>query len=148
MILSHKYKFIFIKTTKTAGTSIEVELNRILGPDDIATPIWPAEDNHRPQNYERRRWGIKRQRFFNHMSAQEIIKLIGKGAFRNYFSFCVEREPVDKCVSHYSMTRNSPKHIDTSINSFEEYVDRRCFPVDTEKYTDRGGNLLVDRGMR
>ena len=30
MILSHKYKFIFIKTAKTAGTSIEAPVDRAL----------------------------------------------------------------------------------------------------------------------
>ena len=35
MIISHKHQFIFIKTVKTAGTSIEVLLDSICGPDDV-----------------------------------------------------------------------------------------------------------------
>ena len=38
MIVSHKYKFIFIKTRKTAGTSIEYNLSKYLGKEDIITP--------------------------------------------------------------------------------------------------------------
>lgn len=42
MIVSHRYRFIFIKTRKTAGTSIELALSSFLGPDDIITPVGPA----------------------------------------------------------------------------------------------------------
>ena len=35
MIISHKHKFIFIKTKKTTGTSVEIFLSNICGLDDI-----------------------------------------------------------------------------------------------------------------
>lgn len=44
MIISHEHKFIFIKTGKVGGTSLEMALSRFLGPDDIITPIsWTDE---------------------------------------------------------------------------------------------------------
>ena len=46
MIISHKYKFVFIKTMKTAGTGIEIHLSAHCGDDDIATPIAPHVEPH------------------------------------------------------------------------------------------------------
>ena len=39
MILSHKNKFIFLKTKKTASTSIELLLSKVCGKNDIITPV-------------------------------------------------------------------------------------------------------------
>ena len=39
MILSHKYKYIFIKSFKTASTSLEIALSRFCDKEDIITPI-------------------------------------------------------------------------------------------------------------
>jgi len=44
MIISHEHKFIFLKTRKTAGTSIELALSHLCGPDDIVTPMSPNDD--------------------------------------------------------------------------------------------------------
>ena len=51
MIVSHKYKLIFIKTGKVAGTSIEIFLSQHCGPEDVVTPIHPHVAPHRPRNY-------------------------------------------------------------------------------------------------
>jgi hypothetical protein len=37
MIISHKYKFIFIKNRKVAGSSVEKYINPYLGDSDIIT---------------------------------------------------------------------------------------------------------------
>ncbi|MFW6009256.1 MAG: sulfotransferase family 2 domain-containing protein [archaeon] len=40
MIISHKHKFIFIHTRKTAGSTITVYLNKYLGPNDLQIGAW------------------------------------------------------------------------------------------------------------
>lgn len=144
MLISHKYKFIFIKTTKTAGTSLEVELSQLMGKHDVVTPIIPAEENHEPRNFASI-LGL-RKKFYNHMPAVEIQQKVGLPIFNKYFKFCVEREPVDKCISHYSMLKNSANHNKKNSDlTWSAYIKRRRFPLDHSKYVDYAGDLLLNR---
>lgn len=147
MLISHKYKFIFVKTTKTAGTSLEVDLSEILGEEDVVTPIIPPEARHRPRNYSSF-FGL-RKTFYNHMPATAIRKKVGAKTFDSYFKFCVEREPVSKCVSHYSMLKNSPHHNRRNSGlTWDVYVENGHFPIDAEKYLDADGRFMLDRILR
>ena len=120
MIISHKHKFIFVKTTKTAGTSIEIALSEFLGPEDVITPIISADEKTRaefgfrgPQNYKVRlsRYGAldwlrvlknrRRIKYFHHIPAQRIKRYVGKKVWDEYSVFCFERNPYDKAVSRY-----------------------------------------------
>lgn len=52
--------------------------------------------------------------------------------------FCIEREPVEKCISHFHMLRNSLTHNrdGTYRLSWDEYIEAGIFPVDILKYTE------------
>lgn len=148
MLVSHKYKFIFIKTSKTAGTSLEVQLAKQMGPDDIVTPIFPAAADHTPRNYE---WDGPHGRvtLFNHIGATEVREAVGRAIYDEYTTFCVEREPVSKCISHFSMLRNSIHHNQKSRNlTWPAYVAAKKFPINHKAYTDTDGTLMVDRILR
>lgn len=150
MLLSHKYRFIFIKTHKTAGTSIEVDLSKFMDLNDIVTPIFPGVEGHIPRNFHRRPmlWVIRRD-FFNHITAERVRHYVGGEIFEQYFKFCVEREPVDKCVSHFSMLRNSPNHSHGFRDiTWEGYVKMGDFPIDVGMYTGTDGSLIVDKILR
>ncbi|MEO0607047.1 MAG: hypothetical protein AAFY82_02370 [Pseudomonadota bacterium] len=149
MIVSHKHKFIFIKTKKTSGTSVEVDLNRVLGPDDVATPIMPPVAGHQPQNFAFKKFGFIPKRFANHMPAAKVKKLVGDQVFNDYFVFCIEREPVDKCISYYSMLKKSPDHNKGHDDlTWDAYLELGEFPLDTFRYVGAQGELLVDQILR
>lgn len=97
MIVSHKYRFIFIKTHKVAGTSIEFALTRFAGEDGIVTPFSVRIDER-----ERSGFGVARNyktgagEYRAHIAAEEVRNLLGRETFGRYFKFSVERNPYDK----------------------------------------------------
>ena len=163
MILSHQHRFIFIKTGKTAGTSIEVFLSQHCGPDDILTPITPPEEGHVPRNYEgmvpafpevRARDGLlaalrhpfaRRKRFYRHMPGWIVQTRVPQSVWQNYFKFCVERNPWEKVLSHYHML----SYRQGGTLSLDEYFARGKFPVNYRRYTDpTGERIILDRVVR
>lgn len=141
-IISFKHQFVFIKTTKTAGTSIEVELSKIAGDDAVVTPIVPEVEGHMPRNYTS---ADGTPLFSAHMSARAIRKVIGSMSFERFHKFCVEREPVSKCISDFHMRRNSPIRNKDGVyrKDWPAYCAKRRFPIDLDKYTERRIGMRV-----
>ena len=57
-IISYNKNFIFVKSRKTGGTSMEIALSKFCGAEDIIAPIGPFGEDERksrkflsPQNY-------------------------------------------------------------------------------------------------
>jgi hypothetical protein len=121
MIISHKHKFIFIKTSKTAGTSLEITLSAICGREDVVTTISLIDEKARlemgiygPRNFDT----DPNFTFRTHATALEIKQHVAPEIWNTYFKFCFERNPWDKVISHYYWQKRN-KHYPT----LQHYLD-------------------------
>jgi Sulfotransferase family len=140
MIVSYARRFIFIRTRKVAGTSVELFLSKFCGEQDIITPVGLDEQtlrhNVEPRNF--RIPGCGRARalrifgelvgrpaighggFYNHMPAKEIRRLIGERAWNDCYKISIERNPWARQVSLYNWhyrTREPKPSFDLFIRS-------------------------------
>jgi hypothetical protein len=132
MIISHAHRFIFLKTRKTAGTSVEAMLSRFCGPDDIITPISEPDEIYRqgrgPQNWMRCAPGSAdgmEAYYYNHIAAELVRHYAGEAIWRSYFKFSIERNPWDRELSNYFwMYRDEklPFRLAGRRPPFEEYM--------------------------
>jgi hypothetical protein len=162
MIVSHQHKFIFLKTKKTAGTSIELALSKLCGPDDIITPLTANDEALRAGGRAAQNWRLhgwwnsprplwqRRLRkftaadygFYNHMPAEEARALLNdERAWRSYFKFAFERNPWDRQVSFYHHRYRREK----TKPPFPDFIhgDRRARLNNYEIYS-MGGDVAVD----
>lgn len=157
MILSDKHKFIFLKTKKTAGTSIEIELSSLLEREAVVTPFGVSEADHQPRNYQgfwnpifelmdpkistRKTIGdfFRRKRFYNHIPAHILRYRVGRKRWRTYYKFCVERDYVTKTKSHINM------HIFKGrCSNKDEYFQKQNYCLNNVMYTI-DGEVVVNK---
>lgn len=155
MLISHRYKFIFIKVKKTAGTSIEISLSRFLDhPDDVITQTGDTDDALRlretgvtPRNFMGDVPAMphfdRPLKWWNHCPASFIRSQIPPEQWNGYFKFCFERNPWDKVVSMF-WTDRAWNRIPPDME-FPDYVPfRASLTKDWETYTENG-EFLVDQ---
>ncbi len=128
VLVSHLYKFIYIKNKKVAGTSVETFFGKY------------CIDQNKPYHYSEKTeevisiFGIIGSRmnkyniwcnllnldkWYNHKPATLIKRDLPNGIFDRYFKFCVVRNPWDALVSRY--------HWDKSNLSFIDWIKKYDF---------------------
>lgn len=86
MIISHKYKFIYIKAWKVAGTTVQKALEKICGSDDITAMEETLIDG---------------KLYDQHSTPKEIRAIVGEDIWNSYRKIVIIRNPWDALVSLY-----------------------------------------------
>lgn len=162
MIISDKHQFVFIKTRKTAGTSLELAFAQICGNKDVITPLGKRDEILRgelgilvPQNYNvaienyklldfvKVILKLKKRQFYNHNSAERVKQYTNKKKWDAYYKFAFDRNPWDKVISSYwFVTRGRI--------SIKEYIESGEAKKNASNYHlySSNGKVIVDKVYR
>jgi hypothetical protein len=169
MIVSYSRNFIFVKTKKTAGSTVEAVLAATIADGDIVTQEdgykHPgSEDGFDEEALRRQRQEAKLTRrderrgrkqggaFYSHMSAEEMRGLIDPAFWDRAVKLTVERHPYEKVVSQafYRAFRDgSPgieRHLDRILHK-ATYAGHPLWMIDGKVAVDvflRQENLKSD----
>ena len=161
MLVSHRKKFIFIKTVKTAGTSVESYFEK-----------WCMNENEWVASHTREEYisesGIVGYRggafegktWYNHMPAWQVKNQIHIDKWNGYFKFTIIRNPFDKVISDFYFKKfvydnshlsedaffsNNAFNIENvvaTITVFKKWIQEKKFSIDTDKYLINGKECL------
>lgn len=158
MLVGHDHKFIFIKTIKTAGTSVEMFLEKTMMPNDHSIQgtcdqqigefgIIGARGQFDPTD---------RPMYFNHISANRLKWLLGEATWESYYKFSIVRNPFDFLLSNFFFQLSHDRTTQPTFASrtfeetkaqFEEYVMAISRDINRELLTI-SGKLAVDYCIR
>jgi hypothetical protein len=121
MLISRKYRFIFIHVYKNAGTSITSALK------PFVQFKWQKKANRIFKKFGVSYFDLKP--YPTHIPAAELKSKMGKKAFDSYFKFGIVRNPWDWQVSLYTYvlikTRHPLHKTVKRFRSFDEYLEWR-----------------------
>lgn len=140
MLLSHRHQFIYTKTIKTGGTSVEAYFERFCLPPGDWSPRDAREESISVEGVV----GFRGAElpvgctWWNHMPAVTVRDQLAPGVWNSYFKFCVVRNPFEKAVSAFYFSQRAQNGAVT----FEGLARER------EKFTawiGQGERLPIDR---
>lgn len=146
MIISHKYRFIFVHIHKCAGTSITRAVFPHLGADDVVLGCLPEQEKMHAES--KKNGGLEK-----HSTAAHIQSMVDADTWREYFKFAFVRNPWDRLVSSYHWALNTNWddghgriQAVKETADFEEYVlSPYCNRKNCMDYVaDDNGGFIVD----
>ena len=129
MYISHKYKLIFLRTPKTASSSLsEFFIKNIPDPDAIYTPV---EDSNIEATLSKDIINKYKIHFkYYHFTLQDLVEnnIITPTQAKSYKSIAVVRDPVDRQKSFYYFYKrwNNPK-VPPSIEEYNSWTRKGPF---------------------
>jgi hypothetical protein len=159
LLVSHTRNFIYTKTKKTAGTSVESYFEPFCLPEGAWSFSHAREEtvcNEGIIGFRGSQSGNKT--WWHHMPAALIRQQLGPETWNRYFKFCVIRDPFDKLVSAFHFfVRQGPsapvsgENPDTRkrvlIKAFREWLKTGEVLTDRETYT-LDGRICMDYVIR
>jgi len=125
MIICHTHRFIFIKSRKTAGTSLESALSHHCSGDDVVTPLGDYRVNRdRDGNWVHR--AMNADNFEQHDAAAVIRSRVPADVWRTYFKFSIARNPWDRMVSEFFWKHRN----DAALRPRKRFYHRLGVPFD------------------
>lgn len=151
MLLSLRYKFLFIHIAKTGGTSIRSALRRYKWSDPYVIPLFLSS---RMSALTSHRIACKLPR---HAKAVAALEMLPREVFEGLFKFAFVRNPWDLQVSSYHHVRRERPHLLKGIDDFEGFLRWKLAPdrpyqfhldtsiqLQSDYLVDLHGNIIVD----
>ncbi len=147
MIISHSKKFVFVKTNKTAGSSIEGLLSSCLQADDLVTRLPKDEEPVRLALVPAGKLEYLKG-FSSHSPLNQAHELYSET--RDYFSFGFIRNPFKRAISLFRW-RNKKK-IARLVEKYSDASDVQALQTRLRRHfyqfmESRGSQLLIERGQ-
>ncbi|MEP5155593.1 sulfotransferase family 2 domain-containing protein [Planktotalea sp.] len=158
MLVSHTHKFIFLKTRKTAGTSLEMLFQPFCTPSGhLVTERCEGLNTsfgivgHRLLDAASNAADAVRK-FRAHLPADKIKEVLTKDQWNNYFWFTAVRNPFSRCVSGYYCEKAAyklgiPENFAALKRDFVSYLKSPSFQND-ENVTHREGEFIIQDAIR
>jgi hypothetical protein len=170
MIILHEPGIIFLKSRKTAGSSLEIALSAFAGEDDVITPIdfggpddtrraelgYPGAQNYRkPVHglFTRPTWrdwryflqGKPLRKHHDHSTARRVRRHLPRMQWHRYSKISVVRNPWDYMVSSYYWAHRNRE----SLPSFQSWCleNNRLMNRNHRQYFI-GGQCVIDHFIR
>jgi len=144
MLVSHRHRFIYTKTLKTAGTSVESYFEPYCMPEGEWTMTHFRKEYSSASGIIGQRGpdSVSGAKWYNHMPARQIREQLGEPAWSTYYKFCVIRNPYEKMISYFFFARAKQlievKAAESDAQQFEAWLLSSKLPLDREAYVIDG----------